>query len=90
MFDVLDQLDGRFVAIFNVVSRIAVITVAVQQALVGRIQPQLRHVFIVHDDQPLVAMLHERHIGLNQPRLAEVVALAGPGVERADEVVQFP
>jgi len=86
LFDILDELDGGLVAVFDVVARVAVIAVAGQQALVGGIQAQLWHVLVIHDDQPLVAMLHERDIGLNQSGWNFVVAQAGPGIECADVV----
>ncbi len=57
-----------------------------QQALVGGIQAELGHVFVVHDDQPLVAVLHESHIGLDQAGLNFVVAQSGPRIEGANVI----
>ncbi len=86
LLDVLDQLDGALVALLDVIARVFVVGVLGQQALVRGIQAKLRHVFVVHHDQPLVAVLHESDIGLDQPRLRLVVAQAGTRIEGADVV----
>src|SRR5208282_5989411 len=47
-------------------------------------QAQLRHILVIHDDQPLVPVLHESDIGLNQPGGNLVVAQPRPRIECAD------
>ena len=62
LLDVLDELDGAFVALFHVIARVLVVAVAGQEAFVRGIQAKLRQVFVVHDDQPLVAVFDESHV----------------------------
>src|SRR5436305_6417638 len=85
LLNILDELDGALVALFDVIARVLVVdTVASDQLLVGRIEPKLGHILVVHDDQPLVAVLHECDVRLDQPWLDYVVAKSGAGIERAD------
>src|ERR1700686_2728717 len=87
LLDVLDELDGALVALFHVVaSAFFVGAVAGDQLLVGRIQAKLGQVFIFHDDQPLVAVLHESDIGFDEARLDLVVAQTRTGIEGANVV----
>ena len=87
LLDILDELDGALVALFDVVARALFVgAVARDQLLVGGIQAKLRQVFVVHDDQPLVAVLDEGDIGLDQPRLNLVVAQTGARIEGANVV----
>ncbi len=69
LLDVLDQLDGALVALFHVVAGIFVVGIASEQAFVSRIETKLGNVIFVHHHQPLVAMLHEGNVGLDQPGL---------------------
>ena len=62
------------------------LTVACNQLLVRRIQAELRQAFVVHDDQPFVAVFDEGDIWLDETRLSLVVLQAGPGIESADVV----
>src|SRR5947209_1018140 len=57
LFDVLDQLDGALVALFDVITGTLFVPVTSQQFLVRRIQAKLGQVFVIHDHQPLVAVL---------------------------------
>ena len=78
LLDVLDELDGALVALFDVVARVFVVgAVARDKFLVGRIETKLRQVFVVHDDQPLVSVLDEGDVGLDQASLDFVVLQAG-------------
>src|SRR5579883_1611884 len=83
LLDVLDQLDGALVALFHVVARVFVVG---EQALIGGVEPELGHVLVVHQAQPLVAVFDEGHVGLDQARGDLVVAQAGAGIEGADEI----
>ncbi len=47
-----------------------------QQAAVGRVQAQLRDLFVVHDDDEAVALLDEGDVGLDEAGLDLVVAQA--------------
>src|SRR5436305_7885497 len=51
LLNILDELDGALVALFDVIARVLVVdTVASDQLLVGRIEPKLGHILVVHDD----------------------------------------
>ena len=85
LLDVLDQLDGTLIALFDVIAcALFVGTVARDQLLVGRIEAKLRQVFVVHDDQPFIPMLHEGDVRLDQSSLNFVIAKTRTGVERAN------
>jgi len=86
LLDVLDQLDRRLVPLLHVVPDVLLRRVAMQQLAVRRVQPQHRHVVFVHQDQVLVALLDERHVRLDQPRLHLVVAQPRLGIEPLDEL----
>ena len=87
LLDVLDELDRALVALFHVVAcALFVGAVAGDQFLVRGIQAKLRQVFVVHDDQPLVAVLDEGNVGLDEACLDLVVAQTGAGIERANVV----
>src|SRR5205085_2259355 len=81
LLDVLDQLNGALVALLDVIARVLVVGVLGQETLVGGIEPELRQVLIVHYHEPLVAMLNEGNIGLNETRQNLVVALARTRIE---------
>src|SRR5882672_4008997 len=86
LLDVLDELDGALVALFDVVAGILVVVVAGDQLLVGRIEAKLRQIVVVHQDQPLVAVLDESDIGFNQAGLDFVVLQPRAGIKSADVV----
>ena len=86
LLDVLDQLNGRFVALFHVIARVAIVTVSGEQPFVGGVQAQLGHVFVIHDDQPLVTMLDESDIGFDQSGGNLVVLKSRTRIEGADVV----
>jgi hypothetical protein len=86
LLDILDELDGALVALFDVIARVLVVdTVARDQLLVGGIEAKLGQVLVVHDDQPLVAVLDECDVRLDQPRLNYVVAKSRAWIECADK-----
>src|ERR1700722_3300531 len=87
LLDILDELDRALVTLFHVVAGgLVVAAVAGNKLFVGRIQAKLGQVFVVHDHQPLVAMLHESNVGLDEARLGFVVTQAGAGIERSDVI----
>src|SRR5204863_6590558 len=67
------QLNGRLVAFFDVIARVTIVAIAGEKPLVRRIQAQLWQVLVVHDDQPLIAMLDKSDVRFNQPRRDFVV-----------------
>src|SRR3974390_1125204 len=86
LLDVLDELHGRLVTLFDVVAPVFFGGVALQQTAVGRIEAQLRDFFVVHDDDELFTVLDEGDVGLDETGLNLVVAQAGTRIESADEV----
>src|ERR1700682_3318384 len=73
-----------WIALFHVIARVFVLSVAAEQSFVSRIQTQLRNVILVHHDQPLVPVLHESYVRLDQSRLDLVVAQPGSWIECSD------
>src|SRR5665647_1846630 len=49
-------------------------------------QAKRRHVLLIHQDNVLAIALDEGNVRLDQPRLAQIVALSGARIERADKV----
>src|SRR5262249_14791205 len=87
LLDVLDQLNGALVALFHVVARVlVVVSVTRDELLVGRIEAQLGQVFVVHDDQPLISVLHKSDIRLNQASLDFVVSKPGTRIEGSNVI----
>src|SRR5579864_1168190 len=86
LLDILDELDGALVALFDVIAGVLVVGVLGQEPLIGRIQAKLWYVFIVHQTEPLIAMLDESDVRLNQSRGGLVVALPRTRIERLDEL----
>src|SRR5438445_8915134 len=84
LLDVLDELNGALVALLHIITRVFVIRVAGQEALVGRVQAKLGSIVVIHQAQPLVAMFNESDVGLNQPRLHLVVAQSRTRIESTD------
>ena len=85
LLDILDELNGALVALFDVIARVFIVgSVARNQLFVCGIEPKLGQVFVIHDDQPLVAVLDEGNVGLDQACLNFVVTQAGTGIESAD------
>src|SRR5215469_6278183 len=86
LLDVLDQLDCALVAFFHVIAGVFVVGVFIEEALVCRIQAKLRDVFVVHQAEPLVAVLHEGDIRLDKTRCALVVPQAWTRIEGLNEL----
>src|SRR5207237_671378 len=77
------------VALFDVIAGVLVVGVLGQESLIGRIQAKLWYVFIVHQTEPLIAMLDESDVRLNQSRGGLVVALPRTRIERLDELQRW-
>ena len=86
LLDVLDQLDGALVALFDVVASVSCRWFRSEQALVSRIKAKLRYVFVIHQDQPLIAVLDESDIGFNQSSRTFVITESRTGIECANVV----
>src|SRR5215469_6825705 len=87
LLDILDELDGALVTLFDVVARaLFVAAVAGDELLVGRIEAELGQVFVIHDDQPLVPMLDECNVRLDQTSLDLVVTQARARIERPNVI----
>ena len=86
LLDILNQLDGALVAFLHVVAGIFVVGVARDQFFIGRIQAKLGQVIVIHQDQPLIAVLDESDIWFDEAGLALVVLQAGAGIESANVI----
>src|SRR5215469_10942625 len=82
LLDILDELGGALVTLFDVVARALVLAaVAGDELLGGRIEAERGHVSVIHDDQRLVPRLYECNVRLDQTSLDLVVTQARARIE---------
>ncbi len=86
LLDVLDELNGGFIPLFDVIANIFFGGFAVEQLFVAGVEAELGNIVVVQDAHVFVALLDEGDVGLDEARLHRVVAQPGPRVERADQV----
>src|SRR5215470_1392163 len=86
LLDVLNQLDGALETLFHIIAGIAIVAIFRQQLAIRRVQTQRWDVVVIHHHKPLIAVLHESDIRLNQASLRLVVLKARPRVEGADVI----
>ena len=84
LFQVAQELDRRAVTLLHVVAHLAFDAALAHHLAVARIQTQRRQLFIVHDDDPVVAAFHESDIRLDQAGGGFIELLPGTGVELSD------
>src|SRR6185312_5469984 len=86
LLDITDELQSRTIALLDVLLHLPLGIGLRQQLAVALIQPQGRHVLLVHDDNELIAALDKDDIGLDKPCLGSVVALARTRIETSDKI----
>ena len=86
LLDVTNQLQCGAIALLDVLFDLTVGVRLRQHPAIALIEPERRDVFFVHHDHEFVASFGEHHVRLDQPRFGAVVALAGTGIQRADQI----
>src|SRR5882672_3864284 len=85
LLDVLHQLDGGCVSLFDVVPHfLARAIIPLEHAPVVRIESQLRNLLVVHLDDVLVAFFENIDVRLNDAGAGAGVAQARPGIQPAN------
>ena len=86
LLDISQQLNRRLIPLLHILLDLLLRLLLLQHLAIPMVQPERRHVVLVHQHHVHPIALHKRHIRLDQTRLRLVVPLPRPGVERPDKI----